>query len=64
MASHRRILPDLVQREVNRLAQALAQWSFAQHRRMLELDAVALLKAGRSQDEVIQLLAAQAARER
>ena len=64
MASHRRLLPDLVQREVNRLAQALAQWSFAQHRRMLEHDAVALLKAGRSQDEVIQLLAAQAARER
>ena len=64
MASHRRILPDLVQRECNRLAQALAQWSFAEHRRMLELDAVGLLKAGRSQGEVIALLAVAAAMER
>ena len=64
MASRRRLLPDLVQREVNRLAQALAQWSFAQHRRMLELDAAALLKAGRTQDEVFELLAAAAAKER
>ena len=64
MASRRRLLPDPVQRECNRLAQALAQWNFAQHRRMLELDAVALLKAGRTQDEVIELLTAQAAKER
>ena len=64
MASRRRLLPDFVQREVNRLAQALAQWSFAQHRRMLEHDAAALLKAGRTQDEVFELLAAAAAKER
>ena len=64
MASHRRLLPDFVQREVNRLAHALALWSFADHRRMLEIDAVAMLKAGRSPDAVVALLAAQAVRER
>lgn len=57
-------LPDEIKREVNRLAHALAQWSYTEHRRRLEHVALALLRAGRSAGDVLVLLEAQAARDR
>lgn len=56
-----RKLPDDIKREVNRLAHAFAQWSFMEQRRRLESEALALLRAGRTRDEVLAQLAAQAA---
>ena len=49
-------LPDDIKHEINRLAHALAQWSFTEHRRRLEAEALALLRAGRSLNEVLQEL--------
>ena len=59
-----RRLPDDIKREVNRMAHALAQWDFTEHRRRLEAEALALLKAGRSRDDVLAQICAQAVRER
>ena len=47
-------LPDEIKKEINRLAHALAQWSYTEHRRRLEAEALALLRAGRSLGEVLQ----------
>jgi hypothetical protein len=59
-----RRLPDDVKREVNRLAHALAQWSYAEHRRRLEAQALALLRGGIQPGEVIGKLAAKAEADR
>ena len=53
-------LPDDIKQEINRLAHALALSSFTEHRRRLEAEALALLRAGRSLDEVRQELGASA----
>ena len=54
-----RRLPDGLKREVNRLAHALAQATYTQHRRRLASEAVALLQAGRTHDEVLTQLGGQ-----
>ena len=59
-----RHLPDNIKREINRLAHALAQWNFTEHRRRLETEALALLKAGRTQGDVLAMLDTQAVRDR
>ena len=59
-----RHLPDDIKREINRLAHALAQWNFTEHRRRLEAEALALLKAGRTQGDVLAMLDTQAVRDR
>lgn len=56
-----RRLPDDIKREVNRLAHALAQWSFIEQRRRLEADARAMLTAGRPAAEVVEVLQTQTA---
>ena len=57
-----RRLPDELKREVNRMAHALAQWSYGEHRRRLEAEALALLKAGQTPASVLELMQAQAGR--
>jgi hypothetical protein len=58
-----RRLPDDIKREVNRLAHALAQWSYGEHRRRLEVEALALLRAGHDQRDVLDRLTSRAARD-
>ena len=58
--AHMKRLPDDIKQEINRLAHALAQWSFTEHRRRLEAEALALLRAGCSLGEVLQDLGANA----
>jgi hypothetical protein len=54
---NRRKLPEELRRHINRLAHALAQWSYTEHRNRLELEAATMLKAGRSHAEVLDVLA-------
>lgn len=54
---NRRKLPEELRRHINRLAHALAQWSYTEHRNRLELEAATMLKAGRSAAEVLDVLA-------
>jgi len=50
-------LPDDIRSEINRLAHALSQWSFVEHRRTLLAEAAALMKAGGSREDVLRRLA-------
>ena len=59
-----RKLPDDIKREINRLAHALAQWNFTEHRRRLGAEALALLKAGRTEADVLALLDSRAVQDR
>lgn len=51
-----RRIPDDIQRELNRLAHSLAQATYTAHRRLLETEALLMLKAGHSSADVIARL--------
>ena len=59
-----RRLPDEIKRGINRLAHALAQAGYTEHRRQLEAEALALMRAGRNPGEVLAQLSGRVVPER
>lgn len=45
--------PNEIKREINRMAHALAMWSYVEHRRQLEAETLARLNAGEPASEVL-----------
>jgi len=49
-----RRLPDEIKRGIIRLAHALAQAGYTEHRRQLEAEALALMRAGRNRAKCLR----------